>query len=150
MVIFPYNSNIRLLELRGNHMENKDYEISWLIENEVVLYTQYAETTLENVETLITAINGLVDTSKRDKVPVIVIAKSVKGSNVPITGVARKFQTMSSNKWGFTIVIGAEGIVRFLAQILFQLVRIEVRFAKDVDEALNVLYRIYPDLPRQS
>jgi len=131
-------------------MENNDYEIRWLIDNEVVLYTQHVETTLENVETLINAINDFVDTSKRDKVPVIVIAKSVTGSRVPISGVARKFQTMSSNKWGFTIVIGAEGIVKFLAQILFQLARIEVRFASDIDEALAILYRIYPNLSRIS
>jgi hypothetical protein len=131
-------------------MENKDYEAKWLIENAVVLYTQYVETTLENVDTLITAINALIDTTDRDIVPVIVDARSVKGSRVPINGVARKFQTMRSDRWGFTIVIGAEGVVKFLAQILFQLSRIEARFANNIDDAMQILYRIYPDLPRVS
>lgn len=131
-------------------MSNQDYEVKWLIENEVALYIQNIETTLENVDVLINAINDFIASSPKHKVPIVVDVKQVQGKDVPITGVIRKFQKMRSDKWGFTIAIGAQGIVTFLAQLLFQLGRVEVRFAKDIDEGLDILYRMYPNLPRVS
>jgi SpoU rRNA methylase family enzyme len=127
-------------------MSNGDYEVKWLIENRVALYVQHVETTLDNVEVMINAINDFIASSPQNKVPIIADVKRVKGENVPITGVIRRFQKLRSDKWGFTIAIGAQGIVTFLAQLLFQLGRVEVRFAKDLDEALDILYRMYPDL----
>lgn len=131
-------------------MENKDYEIRWLIENEVALFIEYQEATVENVASMINATNQLISSSPRDKVPIIVNVSGMKGSPTNISAIAREFRGSRSEKWGFTIVIGAEGIVKFLAQIFFQLGRIEIRFASNMDEALQILYRIYPNLPRVS
>ncbi|MDX2076750.1 MAG: hypothetical protein SFZ02_09990 [bacterium] len=128
-------------------MENKDYEAKWFIENKVVLFTQYRdEGTLEQVITMITAANALIDSSPNDKIPVLVDVTNIKTSRNNMSAVTREFRYSRSKKWGFTIVIGAEGIVKFFAQVFFQLAGIEIKLAKDMDEAVAILYRLYPDL----
>ena len=132
-------------------MENKDYEAKWFIQDKVALFTQYRdEGTLEQVITMITAANVLLESSPNDKIPVIVDVSAIKSSGNNMGAVTREFRYSRSKKWGFTIVIGAEGIVKFLAQVFFQLAGIEIKLAKDMDEAIAILYRLYPDLPRVS
>lgn len=43
-------------------MSNGDYELKWLIQNRVALYVQSVETTLDNVEVMINAINDFIAT----------------------------------------------------------------------------------------
>jgi len=129
-------------------MENTPFEVKWYIENKVALFLQYQEATLDNVDNMIQATNQLIQSSPQNKVAVIVNISGMKGNQSSISAIARHFQQTRSAKWGFTVIIGAENmVVKFLGQIFFQLGRIEVRFADDIDDAMAILYRIDPDLP---
>lgn len=129
-------------------MQNTAFEVKWHIENKVVLFLQYQEATLDNVDDMIQAVNQLIDSSPQDKVAVIVNISGMMGNQSAIGAIARRFQQTRSDKWGFTVIIGSENaVVKFLGQIFFRLGRIEVRFAKDIHGAMEILNRIDPDLP---
>ena len=127
-------------------MESNDYEVKWHIENKVAIFNQYQEATLQNVQNMIHATNQLINSSSQDKVPIIVNVSGMTGSRANIKDISREFREGRSEKWGFTIVIGANRAVKFLARIFFELAKIEIRFASDLDEAMQILYRIYPNL----
>lgn len=129
-------------------MQNTPFDMKWYIENKIALFLQYQEATLDNVDAMIQAVNQLLDSSPQNKVAVIVNISGMKGNQSSISAIARRFQQTRSDKWGFTVVIGAENrVVKFLGQIFFQLGRVEVRFADDLDGAMAILHRIDPDLP---
>ena len=129
-------------------MQNTACEVKWHIENKVAPFTQYQEATLVNVDEMIQAGNTLINSSPQDKVAMIVNISGMRGNQSNISAIARRFQQMRSDKWGFTVIIGAESsTVKFLGQIFFRLGRIEVRFADDINGAMNIFKRIDPDLP---
>jgi hypothetical protein len=132
-------------------VENKDYEVKWFIENKVAMFLQYHdEGTLEQVTTMITAANAFIESSPNDKIPIIVDVSAIKSSGNNMGAVTREFRYSRSKKWGFTIVISADSFLKFFAKVFFQMAGIEIKLAKDMDEAVAILYRLYPDLPRVS
>jgi hypothetical protein len=129
-------------------MENIEYELKWYIENEVLILTQFHGEGIEQAIAMMSEANGLIDSSPNEKVPVIIDVSKIMTPQKDMNAVIQKFRTGRSKKWGFTVVIGAEGIIKFFAQLFFQFSGIEVRLAKNMDEALEILYRVNPNLPR--
>jgi hypothetical protein len=127
-----------------------DYSVEWLIENEVVLVTQYQEFTIDIGAAMVRDASALMNTSSKAKVPFVVDARRVPGRIYNVFEALKMFRDNRTDKWGFTIAIGDKNAVQFVVQSVMQLTRIELRFAKDIDEALEILYRIDPTLPRKS
>ncbi|MDX2078408.1 MAG: hypothetical protein SFZ02_18390 [bacterium] len=125
-----------------------NYIVKWVIENEVAMFTQYTDLSLEAGGEMIREISQLLDTSPKAKIPIIVDATRITARMHNIFDSIKMFRKMRSEKWGFTIVIGDKGITKLIAQTVLQIARVEVRFAKDMTEALDILYRIEPSLPR--
>jgi hypothetical protein len=123
------------------------YEVKWLVENEVVWMIQKHDLPIAELVEMIEAVNNLMITSSHEKVPVIVDGSMMKNTTGNISEIIKKFRTVRSDKWGFTVVIGAQGVIKFFVQLVLQLARVEVRMAKDMDEAIGILRHVYPDLP---
>jgi len=128
-------------------MENPDYEIKWYTENKVLLLTQFHGGGIEQAIAMMSEANHIIDASPTEKIPVIIDVSRIKTPQQDMNAVISEFRSGRSKKWGFTVVIGAEGIIKFFAQLFFQLSGIEVRLAKDMDEGLAILHRVYPNLP---
>ncbi len=129
-------------------METADYEISWLIPNQVALLVQHKDISIEETVKMVEEVNALLATSDMPKVPVIVDITSMGSTGANIGQVTKEFRSARSDKWGFTVVIGAKGVNQFIAQLVLQLARVELRLAKNMEEALEMLYRVHPELPR--
>lgn len=128
-------------------MSNPNYEIRWYIPNQVALLVQHNDMSIEEIVKMLEETNQLIATSPLPKVSVIVDGSKMSTTKANIGQVVKEFRAARSDKWGFTVVVGAKGIIQFVAQLILQLARVEVRLAKDMDEALDMLYRMYPDLP---
>lgn len=129
-------------------MEKQDYEISWLIPNRVALLVQNKDISIEETVRMVEEVNTLLGDSDAPKLPVVVDITPLGSTGNNVGQATREFRSARSDKWGFTVVIGAKGVNQFIAQLVLQLARIEVRLAKDMNDALEILYRIHPDLPR--
>ncbi len=129
---------------------NEYYSIEWLIENEVIHVIQLKHWTLEVAGWMVRDASILMDSTNKEKVPIIVDGSRVPPFMYNIIDANRMFRANKSDKWGFTIVVGEKNFTQFVAQTMLQLARIELRFTGSLDEALNVLYRIYPNLPHAS
>jgi len=127
-----------------------DYEVRWVIPNEVALLVQNRDMTIPQIVTMINEVNQLLESSPHEKLPVIVDGSNMKSTSNNIGDVLKEFRTVRSEKWGFTVVVGAQGVIKFFAQLILQLARVEVRLAKDMDEAIEIIYRVNPSLPRVS
>jgi hypothetical protein len=123
-----------------------DYKAMWLIDNEVAFMGQYRELTVAEGANMIGDTSALMDSCDKEKVPVIVDATRITAKMHNIFETFKMFRETHSQKWGFTIVMGEKGITRMIAQFVLQVARIELRFAKDMDEALEILYRVMPEL----
>ncbi|MCL4255998.1 MAG: hypothetical protein KJ043_19730 [Anaerolineae bacterium] len=129
-------------------MEKQDYEISWLIPNQVALLVQNKDISIEETVKMVEKVNDLLTASDMPKVPVVVDITPMGSTGNNVGQATREFRSARSDKWGFTVVIGAKGVNQFIAQLVLQLARIEVRLAKNMDEALEIVYRIHPNITR--
>jgi hypothetical protein len=128
-------------------VQTQEFSVTWLIKNRVGFFKQYTEATIENVNRMIDAANALINSSPHDKVAMIIDASGMEGNSAYIADIIKEFREKRADKWGFTVVIGAEGVIKFFAQLFFRVARIEARLADNIEEALDILRRIYPDLP---
>jgi hypothetical protein len=125
-----------------------NYIVKWIIENEVAMLTQYVDIDIQAAGVMITEVSKLLDTSPKTKIPIIVDVTRISARMHNVFDGIRTFRQTRSDKWGFTIIIGDKGITKLIAQTVLQIARVEVRFAKDMEEALGILYRVEPNLPR--
>ena len=123
-----------------------DYSVSWLIENEVVLMVLNSDIELTTGVQMLQDVATLMESSSHEKVHVIADASKTTSRMHNINETMQTFRGNRSPKWGFTVIIGGGGFTQLIAQIIFQISRIEVRFAKNQSTALEILYRIAPDL----
>ncbi|MDZ4672656.1 MAG: hypothetical protein SH821_17480 [Phototrophicales bacterium] len=131
-------------------MKTEEYEVRWLIENEAVLLIQYKDMTVQQLGNMIREVGDLLAQSEKPKIPVVVDGTHMKATTNNMGQVVKEFRNVRSEKWGFTIVIDSKGIIKFIAQVILQVARVEVKFAGDMKEALDILYRMDPTLPRLS
>jgi hypothetical protein len=131
-------------------MKTEEYEVRWLIENEAVLLTQYKDMTVEQLGNMVRAVGQLLEQSSKAKIPVVVDGRQMHSTTNNMGQVVKEFRSNRSEKWGFTIVVDSKGILKFITQVILQVARVEVKFAGDMKEALSILYRIDPTIPRQS
>lgn len=129
-------------------MENQDYEVRWFIPDQVILMVQKTNLDVAGVMKMVADVNTLLETTSNTKIPIIVDSSAVKQMNANIGQVVKEFQTIRSDKWGFTVIIGAKGVIQFMAQLVLQLSRVEVRMTSSMEDALEILYRVHPELPR--
>ena len=129
-------------------MENQDYEVRWLIPDQVVLMVQKTNLDVDGLMNMVADVNTLLETSSNSKIPIIVDSSAVKQTNANIGQVVEKFRSVRSDKWGFTVIIGAKGVIQFMAQLVLQLARVEVRMTSTMENALEILYRMHPELPQ--
>jgi len=131
-------------------IENEYYSITWHIENEVIHVIQLKDWTLEVAGWMVRDASTLMDSTQKDKVPIIVDGSRVPPHLYNVIEANKMFRANKSDKWGFTIIVGEKNFTQFVAQTMLQLAKIELRFTRNIDEALNILYRIYPNLPHES
>ncbi|MCU0480418.1 MAG: hypothetical protein MUE54_04310 [Anaerolineae bacterium] len=122
-----------------------DYKTVWLIENDVVLMIPYGDLTPNDGVKMIQSASDLINTSLKDKVAVIADITHLSSPAPNIIEAFKLFKNRSP-KWGFTIIIGQKDLKRIIAQAVLQTARVDVRFAKDMNEALQILYRVVPEL----
>lgn len=131
-------------------INNDDFEIRWIVQDEVGLLVQKRDLAIPRIVEMLTQVNEMLDLSANPKLAVIVDGTAMSGTTNNISDVIKEFRNVRSDKWGFTVVVGASGIIKFFAQLILQLARVEVRLAKTMDEAMEILYRVNPSLPRVS
>jgi len=123
-----------------------DYKTSWLIENEVVLMTPLGNLSIQDGVKMLKSASALIDQSPQEKVAVIADITKLASSQRSVVEIFRMYKDNRSPKWGFTVIIGEKDLKRIIAQAVLQTARVDVRFAKTIDEALQVLYRVIPQL----
>jgi len=123
-----------------------DYKTSWLIENEVVLMTPLGSLSIPDGVKMLKSASALIDQSPQEKVAVIADITKLASSQRSVVEIFRMYKDNRSPKWGFTVIIGEKDLKRIIAQAVLQTARVDVRFAKTIDEALQVLYRVIPQL----
>ena len=123
-----------------------DYKTSWLIENEVVLMTPLGNLSIPDGVKMLKSASALIDQSPQEKVAVIADITKLASSQRSVVEIFRMYKDNRSPKWGFTVIIGEKDLKRIIAQAVLQTARVDVRFAKTIDEALQVLYRVIPQL----
>jgi len=123
-----------------------DYKTVWLIENEVVLMTPLGDLSIAEGAKMLQSASVLIDQSPQDKVAVIADITKLTSSQRSVVEIFRMYKDNRSPKWGFTVIVGEKDLKRIIAQAVLQTARVDVRFAKTVDEALTVLYRVVPHL----
>lgn len=123
-----------------------DYKTSWLIENEVVLMTPLGNLSIPDGVKMLQSASALIDQSPHEKVAVIADITKLTSSQRSVVEIFRMYKENRSPKWGFTVIIGEKDLKRIIAQAVLQTARVDVRFAKTINEALQVLYRVNPAL----
>ena len=95
---------------------------------------------------MIHEMNHLLATSPHPKIPVIVVTHLNKTRN-GLNRVVKMFREERSNKWGYTVVVGARGGVRFIAQVIVKMAWVQMSLTDTVEEAYAILRGQDPTLP---
>lgn len=123
-----------------------DYEVSWLIENEVVHVLQLQEWTLEVGAQMVREVNMLMESAPKAKVPIVIDVRRVPGHFYNLLEAHRMFKATRSPKWGFTCLLTTADFFKFMAKAILIAARIDFQFVTTLDEAQRVLYRHDPTL----
>jgi hypothetical protein len=122
------------------------YEMTWLVDKRVLYVVLTGELVLDELHELVTQSREMTDNGIN---PVHAIADATRSHSLPkhINGILKEFKQVTPQDTGFTVIIANNALTRFFAQTLLKIMRLEVRFAPNVDEALNILHRVDQTIP---
>lgn len=123
-----------------------EYEIKWHITNRVAILTQFVDMTMPANIAMIHEMNRLLANSPYPKIPVIVVTHIDKTRN-GLNPVVKMFREGRSDKWGYTVVVGAKGGIRFIAQVIIKLAWVQMSLADSIEDAYAILRHHDPTLP---
>lgn len=123
-----------------------EYEIKWYLFNRVAILTQFVDMTMPANIAMIHEMNQLLAVSPHAKIPVIVVTHLNKTRN-GLNQVVTMFREERSEKWGYTVVVGARGGIRFIAQVIVKLAWVQMSLTDTVEEAYAILRHHDPTLP---
>lgn len=122
------------------------YAMDWVIDKRVMRIVIAGELDSETIHTMVEDSRRMTDEGIS---PIHAIADATRAESIPkyINQIIKEFKDVQPQDSGFTIIIANNSMTRFFAQMLLRVLRLEVRFAADMEEAMNILRRIDPKLP---
>jgi hypothetical protein len=120
--------------------------MTWLVDKRVLHIVLEGELTAELIHNMVLQSREMTRMGIR---PVHAVADATHAESIPkhINTIVREYQEVKPEDNGFTVLIATSPLTRFFTQLLFRALRLEVRFAATVDDALAILGRIDPTLP---
>lgn len=123
-----------------------DYQFGWLIPNEVIYGIQLQDWSMDVVAQFICDASRLMNTTHKSRVPIVFETNNIPSRRYYAFQTHKLFQDNKTDKWGATIIIPSEDRNPFVVRVAFWLARIDLYFARNMDEALDILYGIDPSL----
>jgi hypothetical protein len=122
------------------------YKMTWLIDRRVLHIVIEGELSGDTIRELVAQSRKMTDEGIK---PVHAIADTTHAHSIPkhIPMILKEYGGVSPQDTGFTVIIATSPVTRFLAQALLRLLRLEIRFGADIDDALNILHRVDSTLP---
>jgi len=126
------------------------YTIEWLVPERVFIFQFWDKI---SVQEAINANESFAKFIGEGQAPVHVIGIAGANAAIPpdISLLSRK-SAMSSPNFGHLVVVGASGIVRFIAQVVTAIIQAKVQMADSLDAAYQILVEkdssLPPELPK--
>lgn len=117
------------------------YAMDWVIDKRVMRIVIAGELDSEMIHTMVEDSRRMTNEGIS---PIHAIADATRAESIPkyINQIIKEFKDIQPEDSGFTIIIANNSVTRFFAQMLLRVLRLEVRFAIDMEEALNILRRV--------
>lgn len=117
------------------------YAMDWIIDKRVMRIVIAGELDSETIHTMVEDSRRMTNEGIS---PIHAIADATRAESIPkyINQIIKEFKDVKPESSGFTIIIANSSVTRFFAQMLLRVLRLEVRFAVDMDEALDILRRV--------
>lgn len=122
------------------------YSMDWIIDKRVLHVVLAGELDSDTIRDMVEQSRKMTHEGIH---PIHAIADATRAESVPkyINQIVKQFKGVQAEDTGFTVIIANSLLTRFFAQLLLKVMRLEMRFAADVDEALVILRQIDPTLP---
>ncbi|MDX2078487.1 MAG: hypothetical protein SFZ02_18795 [bacterium] len=122
------------------------YTMTWLIDKRVLHIVIEGELNAETIRQMVAESRKMTDEGIS---PVHAIADATHADSIPkhIPTILKEYGGVSPQDSGFTVIIANSPVTRFLSQALLRLLRLEIRFGADIDDALNILHRVDTTIP---
>lgn len=122
------------------------YQISWMVQQRLMHIELFGNMTLDELRAVaqesiaytqagIAPVHAVIDQSRVERVP-ISLSTLVNSMTIGV-------QPNS----GVSVLVGGSRFTRYITQMLYQLVRLDMRQAEDIDQAIAVLQRLDETLP---
>lgn len=126
------------------------YKLSWLIEKRVIFMDLHGDLEIDEFRQLMIVYSEMVAAGV-EPVHAIINVQHITSQMHKLNSVRQVIEEHRPPKPGFTVLIGGNAVTRFFVYVLVSMLfRLEVRYVKNMDEALKVLYRVddtLADLP---
>ncbi|HRF96342.1 MAG TPA: hypothetical protein PLZ51_14150 [Aggregatilineales bacterium] len=125
------------------------YKMTWLIDKRVLHIVIEGELSGDTIREMVAESRKMTDDGIK---PVHAIADATHTHSIPkhIPTILKEYGGVTPQDTGFTVIIATSPVTRFLAQALLRLLRLEIRFGSDIQDALNILHRVDTTLPIES
>lgn len=123
------------------------YTMSWLIDKRVIFIVLQDELEVEEFRKFMIDLTAMVNEGTAP-VHAVVDVRQITSAMHNMNGIGKVFADNRPQSNGFTILIGGNPVTRFFVQIFLSIAKLEVRFVKDMDEGMKVLYRVDINLPK--
>lgn len=122
------------------------YQITWLVDKKVLYFHLEGELNAEMLRDMVQESRDMVNLGIS---PVHAIVDATRAESIPkhINTILQEFKEQKPEDSGFTVLIATSPLTRFFAQMLCKMLRIEIRFAADLDDAHNILQRVDTTVP---
>jgi len=122
------------------------YEMTWLVDKRVLYIVLTGELSADELRELVAQSRDMTDAGIK---PIHAIADATRSHALPkhINSILKEFKQVTPQDTGFTVIIANNALTRFFAQTLLKIMRLEVRFAPNIEESLNILHRVDQTIP---
>lgn len=117
------------------------YAMDWIIDKRVMQIVIAGELDSEMIHAMVEDSRRMTDEGNS---PIHAITDATRAESIPkyINQIIKEFKDVKPADSGFTIIIANSSVTRFFAQMLLRVLRLEVRFAADMEEAMDILRRV--------
>ena len=124
------------------------YEISWLVENQVIHVAISGDVTIDSLEAMTTEVVRLIDGSNTPCVHLLINDEYVKNIPKQILKLLNTSQSLWHPRRGWLIIYGTDNkLFRFLTQMLSRMINLKHRRFVTREEAFAFLQSVDATLP---
>ncbi len=125
------------------------YSMDWIVDKRVIRIVIAGELDSETIHTMVEDSRRMTNEGIS---PIHAIADATRAESIPkyINQIIKEFKGVKPESSGFTIIIANNSVTRFFAQMLLTVLRLEVRFAANIEEAIDILRCVDMTIPSEN